>query len=62
MQMPWGSASGRTVLWRSVSELSRLHLKCLERLVRPDAKDAKKFFPDVASFTLLLICSYLSVI
>ena len=44
--MPWHTASGRTVPWRSVSELSRLRLKRPERLVRPDAKDANFFFPD----------------
>jgi len=36
------------VPWRSASELSRLRLKRPERLVRPDAKDAIFFFPDVA--------------
>jgi len=47
-QMPWRTASGRTVPWRSASELSRLRLKRPERLVRPDAKDAIFFFPDVS--------------
>jgi len=45
--MPWRTVSGRTVPWRSASELSRLRLKRPERLVRPDAKDANFFFPDV---------------
>jgi len=45
--MPWRTASGRTVPWRSASELSRLRLKRPERLVRLDAKDTNFFFPDV---------------
>jgi len=43
-QILWHSAVGRTVPWRSASELSRLHLKRPERLVHPDAKDAIFFF------------------
>jgi len=43
--MPWCITSGRTVPWRSASELSRLRLKRQERLVCPDAKDAIFFFP-----------------
>ena len=42
--MPWRTASGRTVPWRSASELSRLRLKRPERLMRPDTKDAIFFF------------------
>jgi len=52
--VPWRAASGRTVPWRAASgftvplrtasELSRLHPKHPERLVRPDAQDAIFFF------------------
>jgi len=56
-QMPWRSVSrrkmpcyapsGKQMPWRSASQLSRLRLKRLVRLVRPDAQDAIFFFPDV---------------
>jgi len=42
--MPQRSAFGRTVLWRSASELSRLRLKRPVRLVRLDAEDTIFFF------------------
>ena len=42
--------SGKQMPWRSASELSRLRLKRLVRLVRPDAHHTIFFFPDVISF------------
>jgi len=45
-KIPCHAPSGKQMPWRSVSEISRLHLKRPVRLVRPDAQDAIFFFPD----------------
>jgi len=44
-QMPWRAVFRCTVPWWSASELSRLHLKRPEYLVRQDANDSIFFFP-----------------